>query len=446
MNAIELSNVSYRYAGEKEHALEDVSLSVGGGDFVLITGPSGSGKSTLCKMLNGLIPHHLGGTLSGSVRVDGLDTTEHPVNELSTHVGLVFQDPESQVVTSDVESEIAFGLENLMLGSGEIGERINWVSERLGIEHLLNRRTSELSGGEKQKVVLASMLALKPRILVLDEPTSQLDYESRTELFKLLKSLNSDGVTVVLVEHNLDGLECDWAYDLGSRQRTTPVIHPVHEPSFTDSSGEAVLVVSGLTGGYPSRTVLRDVSLKILKGECVAVTGANGSGKTTLVKHFNGLLKPIRGSVKAYGMDTSETPTEELARKIAHLPQNPSDMLFCDTAADELELTLKHLNLEGDVDSMLERFNLLRYKDTYPRDLSVGERQRLALAAVLISGPEMVVLDEPTRGIDSKSRETLVSLIREMLSDDKTVVVVTQDRRLVAEVASREIKVVNGVD
>jgi len=447
MNAVELRNVTYRYPERDDYALRGLSLKVREGEFILITGSSGSGKSTLCRLLNGLVPRYYGGALSGSVTVDGMDASKHTVGEMSTHVGLVFQDPESQIVMSTVEDEIAFGLENRMLGAGEMEERIRWVSRRLGIAHLLDRRTNELSGGEKQKVVLASTLALKPRVLVLDEPTSQLDAESRMELLRLLKSLTGEGITVLMVEHCLDGVvgRADRVFDIDSGRKVILKVKPhkaAKKPKKT--SGEVVLEVRGLCGGYGGRRVLDGVNLEVRAGECLAVTGRNGSGKTTLVKHFNGLLKPVAGSVRLFGMDTRETPTEVLARKISYLPQNPSDMLFCDTVEEELEFTLKHLGVGGDVEATLKKFGLAGHRDSYPRDLSVGEKQRVALAAVLVSNPGVVVLDEPTRGIDAASRETLTSTIREMAAGGTAVVVVTQDRRLAADVASRELRLGGG--
>ncbi|MBD3389138.1 MAG: ATP-binding cassette domain-containing protein [Candidatus Altiarchaeales archaeon] len=440
MKAVELSKVSYRYPGMVEHALEGFDFSVGEGEFVLITGSSGSGKSTLCRLLNGLIPEFYGGEISGSVVVDGLETAYHSVNEMASHVGLVFQDPEDQIIMSTAESEIAFGLENKMLPVPEMRDRIAWACDRLGIGHLLDRKTFELSGGEKQKVVLASVMALKPRVLVLDEPSSQLDPISRIELFDLLSSLNGEGITVLLVEHNIDEVleRVDWVFDMDTRSRVE--MKPSKPKTFKPSepSGEVVVDVEGLCFSYGGRPALNGVNLKVHRGECLAITGRNGSGKTTLVKHFNGLHRPSSGSVRVFGLDAAEAGVEALASRVAYLPQNPGDMLFCDTVEEELKLTLDHQGVEGDVDGLLETFKISRYRDSYPRDLSVGERQRVALAAVMVADPELVVLDEPTRGIDVESSAALTSLIGGMVASAKTVIVVTQDMRLVSEVASRE--------
>jgi len=447
MNAIELNGVSYKYPERKEYVLRNLNFTVEEGQFVLVSGPSGCGKSTLCRLLLGLIPHYCGGSMSGSVRVDGLDTEEHGVAELASHVGLVFQNPEEQIIMSTVEAELAFGLENMRLNREEISRRIAWTAERFGIVGLLERSTAEISGGERQRVVLASILAMKPRILVLDEPTSQLDPVGRSELYKMLKSLNDEGLTIVLVEHNVREAApyVDFRFDLKMMRRESVEFETrgVRIQRKTQR-GDVVLDVENLVGGYPKRRVLDGVSLRLRASECLALLGANGSGKTTLVKHFNGLLKPESGSIKVCGLDVRSTPVEVLARCVSYLPQNPQDMLFCDTAEDELRLTLKHLGIVGDVEKTLDRFGLLEHRNSYPRDLSVGERQRLALAAVMVSKPRLLLLDEPTRGMDERARATLQEDVTRMLGEGVAVVLVTQDGDLARDVATEKVTLREG--
>lgn len=439
MEAILVEGVGYRYPDAKGYALRGLDFHAGHGEYVLVEGPSGSGKSTLCRLLNGLIPHFWGGTMTGRVLVEGLDTRNHSVAELARRVGLLFQDPETQMIAATAEAEIAFGLENMRLREDDIRERITWAAGRLGAGHLLGRRTAELSAGEKQKVVLASVLAMKPGILVLDEPSSQLDLDSRRRLYEVVDSLNGDGMTVILVEHNEDAeRHADRVYELGGRLPLAPAGTPRRD------FGETLLEVDGLAGGYGGIRVFSSVSFQLRRGECLAIMGPNGSGKTTLLRHLNGLMKPMAGQVRVMGLDTRRNPTERLAKHISYLPQNPQDMLFCDTAEEELRFTLKHLGKSGDVAGTLEGFGLYGMRGSYPRDLSVGERQRLALSAVLVARPDIVVLDEPTRGMDQEAKAKLTETIRRLTGQDKAVVLATHDERLAGEVAASRLTLGGG--
>ncbi|MFH0861600.1 MAG: ABC transporter ATP-binding protein [Candidatus Altiarchaeota archaeon] len=444
MKAIELKGVSYRYPERDEYAIEGLDLSVEEGEFVLVTGRSGCGKSTVCRLLNGLCPKYHGGELSGSVFVGGHDVSKKTVAEMSAHVGLLFQDPEDQIVMSKVEGEIAFGLENMMTEPVTIGGRIGWVSSALGISHLLDRRTDQLSGGEKQKIVLASVLAMKPKVLALDEPTSQLDEESRARLFELLRALNEGGLTIIAVEHNVRGIlgYVDRVFDLESGKDIVVESELPAVKKTMHKSGKVLVQTTGLAGGYGGSPVFEGVSVTVREGECLAVTGPNGAGKSTFVRHLAALMKPMSGSAVVLGQDTRKASVEDLAGKVAYLPQNPADMLFADTAEDELRFTLQHTGASGDVEAVLGRFGLLEHRHDYPRDLSVGQRQRLAIAAVLVADPKVVLLDEPTRGIDSEARRALVSFVHGMLGEGRAVVMVTQERDLVDELASEELKMV----
>jgi len=441
MDAIRIDDVSYRYPGRDDYALRSVSLAVGEGEFVLVKGSSGSGKSTLCRLLNGLIPRFSGGEIEGSVFVDGVDVSKQTVADMSSNIGLLFQEPENQIVMSNVANEIAFGLENLGMERDSMRQRIGWAASKLGIAGLLDDDTSRLSGGQKQRVALASILALKPRILALDEPTSQLDSTGRRELFDLLAGLKKDGLTILLVEHNLSEAApyVDWVFDLDlkAKMRLQPPAKLESRPP-RKATGGIVLEVKGLTGGYPRRVVFEDVSLEVFEGECLAIIGDNGCGKTTLVKHFNGLMKPCSGSVTVCGCDTKTAATEELAKTVAYLSQQPTDMLFCETVEDELKFTLRNLEVKADVDRTLALFGLEPYKNLYPRDLSVGQRQRVALASVMVSNPKLLVLDEPTRGIDEKSRAALTATLRGHLESGGALVLVTQDESLADELSSKK--------
>jgi energy-coupling factor transporter ATP-binding protein EcfA2 len=449
-NVVEVRDVSYRYPRRKEPAIENLSFSIREGEFILIAGSSGSGKSTLCRMLNGLVPKYSGGWFSGRVVVGGIDTRDAEIAELSKHVGFVFQDPENQFVMTSVENELAFGLENMRLDSGEIRERVVDIAVELNIRHLLERKTAELSGGEKQKVVLASILALKPSILVLDEPTSQLDPQARREFLQTIAGLNDEGMTIVLVEHNtgevLDSV--DRVLDLDKRGFIPPseleagVEYRRHYP-VKAVSGRECIIVGNLSKWYAGRQVLFDINLVVHEGEFIALTGSNGSGKTTLVKHFNGLFRPEEGVVSVDGMDVSKARREDLSRIVGYVPQNPSDSFFHETVEGEVAQTLRNFNINGGAVKVLEKFNLHEQREAYPRDLSVGQRQRLALASATAYNPKILVLDEPTRGIDSKSRHTLVKLLHKIHDEGTTIIMITQDEKL-AGTADRRIVLEKG--
>jgi len=450
---INLSDVTFTYPGRENPAIEDINFTVSEGERVLVAGPSGSGKTTLLKCLNGLIPHFSGGNLKGELSVGGLDPSEKSIREMANIVGMVFQDPENQITMTTVENEVAFGLENMGLPVPEIQARINEALEKTGTTHLRDREIKSLSCGEKQKTVIASVYALKPKIFVLDEPTSQLDPESAQDILSLLNYVIAEsGSTVVLSEHRLGRVFpfVDRVYDMGDggfigKDDALDKYFGAHPKRGGEvEKGSGVVEVSGLCFGYGGEDVLRDVSLKIFGQEFVAVVGRNGSGKTTLVKHLNGLLKPRRGSVRILGEDISKKGVEEMSDRVGYVSQNPNEYLFCKTVREELSFTLDNLGVGGDIDNMLKRMHLNHLSEKHPLDLSSGERQRTALASILIAEPEIIILDEPTRGLDWKTKTELVSLLNKLRSAGKTIIVVTHDMHLVAESADRVIKLKRG--
>ena len=505
---IRMEGLTFYYGGCAKPALQDVTLEIEDGEFVLVTGPSGGGKSSLCRCLNGLIPHFYGGRITGRVEVQGLDVMKHPTKELATKVGLVFQDSENQLVTTDVEREIAFGLENLALPRDVIAKRLEESLDTLGISNLRYRRVHELSGGEMQKVAIASVLALHPDILVLDEPTSELDPKGAEEVLSILERLNDDlGLTVILIEHRLDrvvhlvdrlivldrgrvladgnprdvlangetariGIGIPPVVRLALKLREQGVSisdvpltikegRSMLERVFRDASksapsqgerarGQLIIEVENLWHVYPGElTALKDVSLRIFEGEFVAIMGRNASGKTTLVKHLNGLLKPAKGRVRVAGVDTQKATIAELARKVGIVFQNPNDHLFADTVEQEIAFTLSNLGYRGEdiasrVDEMLEVFNLKQFRHQYPRSLSGGQRQRVALASVLVAHPPVLILDEPTRGMEYGLKSELMCFLDEYRSRGNTVILVTHDVETVAEHADRVILMSDG--
>ncbi|MFC1937885.1 ABC transporter ATP-binding protein [Chloroflexota bacterium] len=502
--------LTFYYSEAVQPALEDVNLEVGDGEFVLLVGPSGGGKSTLCRCFNGLVPHFYGGKLAGRVEVEGLDVAQHATAELATRVGMVFQDPENQLVAMDVEREIAFGLENLAFPRDLMARRIEEALDTLGISHLRHRQIHELSGGEKQKVAIASVLALHPGVLVLDEPTSELDPKSAEEVLSIVQRLNDElGITVILIEHRLDRviqhvdrlivldqgrvvadgdvrqvLDEDYGKIARLGLGIPPVIRLTHElkergigldgvpltvkegrvmleKAFRSASGAQVkhddtdepkplVEVERLWHAYPEGvTALKGVSLNIGEGEFVAIMGRNASGKTTLVKHFNALLTPTRGNVRIAGVDTRKVSTAELAKTVGFVFQDPNDHLFADTVEEEIAFTLKNLGFHGAeirlrVDEMLERFGLTGYGKQYPRSLSGGEKQRVALASVLAARPRLLILDEPTRGMEHGLKGELMTFLNQYRRQGNAVVVVTHDVETVAEHADRVILLSEG--
>jgi len=523
---VEIEGLSYTYPGRKEPALRDVSLSLTPGEFVLLVGASGSGKSTLCRALNGLVPHFYGGRIGGSVRVAGVDTATAEVRDLARTVGMVFQDPENQMVTDNPVSEIAFGLENIGLERLQMRKRVEEVMASLRLSQLRDKRISELSGGQKQKVALASVLAMHPSVLVLDEPTSQLDPISAEDFLSQVKSLNDElGLVVVLAEHRvercfhfadrvvvLDGGRAVFAGSpeemaRWSRGHDWAPLPPVTRLFLAGSENGVPLTVKqgrarvaalaaksdirrvdfppALPGRPASRNIsvaparpdtpasrgsdpvccietrdlwhvyddgteaLRGVDLSIAQGEFVAVIGENGSGKTTLVRHFNGLLRPSKGKVLVRGADIKDAEVASLAAGCGMLGQNPNNQLVADTVVSELAATLAAVGTpaaerERMIEETLELLQIAPFRDSDPQDLSCGERERVALASVLVHKPPVLVLDEPTRGIDQATKDRLAAYLREYNSLGNTVILVTHDLEFAAECCQRVLLMGSG--
>jgi energy-coupling factor transporter ATP-binding protein EcfA2 len=428
-----LERLTYSYPGG-EPALRDVSVELEAGQIVALLGPSGSGKSTLVRALAGLVPHFHGGRFAGRAVVAGLDTRRVRPAELAGTVATVFQDPEDQVVMNVVRNEIAFGLENLGVRPSAIWGRVEAALDAVGAFHLADRRTAELSGGELQRVCLASALALEPDLLLLDEPTSQLDPEGAEEFLACVGRL---GCTVVLSEHRtgralaladrvlfLEGgrLLCDApaAQGLEWLARERPAYLPA-EPARSGSvhASEPVCRLEGVEFAYRSgEPVLERIELEVGLGEVVVLEGPNGSGKTTLAKIATGLLAADCGSVRVNG-------------RAGYLSQDPGRYLVRERVLDETALAV-----EGDdarAAAALRRVDLAWAAERHPRDLSSGERERLGLASVAVAEPDLLVLDEPTRGIDPVRKAQIAAWLSEYASEGRGVLVATHDRTFPAD-------------
>ncbi|MFN2270104.1 MAG: ABC transporter ATP-binding protein [Anaerolineae bacterium] len=491
---IEIDRLTYTYPGAADPALADLTLRIAEGEFVLVTGPSGAGKSTLLRCLNGLVPHFAGGVVGGRAVVAGHDPIAEGPRALSRVVGFVFQDPQAQFVLDRVEDEIAFGLENGAVPPAEMRVRVEEVLRLLDLAPLRARSLDTLSGGERQRVAIAAALAFRPRVLVLDEPTSQLDPQSAEGVLSALVRLNSRlGLTIILAEHRLERVlpyadrlvylpgDSGHALDgpprqvlqqmeltpplvtLGKKLRWEPLPLTIKEghaftaniPTPTEASRAATapkegrrLLIRDLHFAYDGVDALRDIDLAIAPGELVALMGRNGSGKTTLLKCIVGLLRPGQGQIALDGRSIIGSDTADICRRVGYLPQEPDAMLFADTVLDELQVTLKNHGLQdtppiAPVD-LLARLGLDGTAAIYPRDLSVGQRQRVALGAVTITRPGLLLLDEPTRGLDYKLKRQLVALLREWQAEGVSVLLVTHDVELVAQAADRVVVLSQG--
>jgi energy-coupling factor transport system ATP-binding protein len=430
----------FTYPDRDTPALDEVTLALEPGELVVLLGPSGSGKSTLLRALSGLVPHFHGGRFSGRVEVGGTDTRTARPAELAGTVAQLFQDPEDQVVFGRVENEVAFGLENLGVSPHEILGRARTALAGVGAEHLFGRRTETLSAGELQRVCLASALALEPELLLLDEPTSQLDPAAAEAFLDLAVSLDA---TVVVSEQRparplarcdrvlfLEGgrllLDAPRARALEWLAEHRPGYLP-REPRETARStgaGESLCRLRDVAFAYPAGPpVLDAVELELRNGEIVALTGPNGSGKTTLGKLAAGLLEQQRGLVTRLG-------------RPAYLSQDPGRYLVRERVEEEVALAV-HGDLER-ARRALAAVGLAGAEHRHPRDLSSGERERLALAAVLVTEPELLVLDEPTRGVDPDRKAELAELLRAGAGTRATLLI-THDLVFAGDVADRTV-------
>lgn len=497
---IELRNITYRYPDTSRPVLQNLSLNIREGEFLLVIGPSGSGKSTLLRCLNGLVPHFYGGQFSGEVRVCGQDPVAAEPRRMSRYVGFVFQDPEAQFVVDAVEDELVFAMENHALPQITMRKRVEEVLDQLNIAHLRHRRVSTLSGGEKQRVAIAAVLTLQPQVIVLDEPTSQLDPQAAEEVLDALVRLNHDlGLIIVLSEHRLErvaqyadrilclpgdgqppilgeprqvlaqvnltpplvrlGKALGWhplpltlkearPHSRKLRLPTQPTYQPTNLPIFQSSSlptSQPSIQVRDVWYAYNGHEALKGASLDVAPGEFVVLMGRNGAGKTTLLKQIVGLLKPKQGQVKVMGLDTRQADQQAIIAHVGYVPQNPDALLFADTVRQELDFTRQSRGMaRGGYEPLLEALGLTAYADRYPRDLSVGERQRVALAAVLVADPEIILLDEPTRGLDYRQKEALATFLQGEKVRGRTVIMATHDVELVAACADRVILLGDG--
>jgi energy-coupling factor transport system ATP-binding protein len=435
-----IEDLSFQYRTRPELAIKNIVFELQRGEMLLIAGSSGCGKTTLARCINGLIPRSYRGKREGRVLLYGKDVAEMQIAEVAQTVGTLLQDPERQIVASNVYNEIAFGPENLGLPRDEVIRRVESAMERLKIDHLSDRQTFNLSGGEKQKVALAGLLAMNPSILLLDEPLASLDPASAHEALEVFRSLADEGKTIVLIEHRVEDaifakpdrllymengevkymgtikhlpteidhkevkLPAEWVV---KRVQQTGEVVKITEPVQRVERGEPLVVFENVDFQYNDESpfILQNVNLKIYHGDLIAVLGPNGAGKSTLVKHSIGLLRPTKGRVLIEGKDSRNMSVAQIARTIGYVFQSPTHMLYAPTVREELEFGPKNLDFKKDlmdktVKESVTTVNLGGLEEYPPLGLSFGQQKRTTIAAVLAMQSKIMIMDEPTAGQD----------------------------------------------
>lgn len=441
----------------------------------MVTGPSGAGKTTLCLAASGILHHEYGGKKEGLVTVDAIDVKDYPdLTALAQKIGIVFDDPEAQMIFTTVEEEIISAIEHRGLDVAATEERLASIIATTYLDELRNRSPHNLSGGQKQRVALAATLALGNDILILDEPTSELDEHATKRIVAILQDLKAQGKTILLVEHKyahfkemVDTLVVMEDGQISAIGRPDVLLADVrlkkiviadfsgirNQPEKTTASTKSdgapgpIINVRELSYAYGDILALDTISLTIQPKEFVALVGENGSGKTTLVKHFNRLLTPTKGDVIVNGKNTRECSITDLARHVGLVFQNPDHMFFADTVKEEVEFGLKNLGItdgEKIIDAALSEVGLVHTRDLYPRWLSRGERQRLAIACVIAMQPAIIVLDEPTTGLDGNEARLVLEILKKLQQKGHTIIVITHNRDIAINCADRIITMEKG--
>ncbi len=498
MAVFEIEDLTYYYPGTDRPAISGLNLNIEEGEFIVLTGPSGSGKTTLARAIGGLVPNFFGGKIGGKVSYKGQSISNLDRRKIHREIGVVTESPEKQLIMSTVERELAFGPENLGMEPERIKRRIMETASSLGISDCLDFQTEELSGGMKQRVVLGAVMAMEPRVLVLDEPTSQLDPVAAKELLELLKRLRDElGYTIFLVEQKIESclpvadrvLFLDsgrlafngppTGFCLWTKDRCPEFLPPVtrlfadsghdHLPMAVSEGRRLLRVKSGPVFKQPRRDLpdgeelaelksvsfnydngkraLRRLNLTVRRGEILAVLGPNGAGKTTLLKVITGLLRPSAGTSSVDKKDLFNRSNHEKAALCGYLSQNPDDFLFHESVSEEVGYKLSNLGRDYNqlVDESLRHWRITELALKNPRELSAGEKQCVALAAATIADPPLLLLDEPTRGLDPLQRDQLGARLTDFVKKaNAAAVIVTQDIEFAAEWAGRVVLLFNG--
>lgn len=497
MSYIKVENLNYSYPDEKNKSICDINLEIDNGEILLLCGKSGSGKSTLGRCFTGAVPNFYGGTIGGNIIINGKRLNELSERERASYVTMVFQDPEKQILMDRVFREISFGPENVGVESKVIKRRVIETMQFCNILHLRDRLINTLSGGEKQKVAVASALAYMPKIIVFDEPTSQLDPEASDEIVNLIKKINSElGITVVLIEQRID--RCFDAADkiavmkdgrivfygdkvkmysdnlnevksflpsylkackiLGRKKmpqsfkslrkslsKSEVSITNLDEQKINSVREDCAIEMRKVTCKYGDIAANNNIDLNIKSGSFNAIIGSNGAGKSTLVKAIMGFVN-YNGNIKILGHEVKKLKFKDIGIKIGYVSQNPNDYLSKDTVYDELKFTLNNYRINDDnlIDHTLKELDIYKLKSKNPRDLSGGEKQRAAIASVLVLKPEILILDEPTRGLDEEGKYKLGSILKTLNNNGSTIIMITHDLDFAARFCSNFILMFDG--
>ena len=460
---IETQNVGFTYQGSEAPALQDVDLAIGAGECVLLCGKSGCGKTTFTRLLNGLAPAFFPGKMLGSCRVGDLLAGTAAIEEYVPLVGSVFQNPKTQYFNVDTTAELAFPCENVGMPSAEIRSRVQDCARRFGLTGLMDRSIFRLSGGEKQRIAFAAACMLGPRLLVLDEPTSNLDARAIVQLHDMIAAMKEAGVTTVLAEHRLA-----WITDLADRyfffedgrltarwtaaefaalpaealitrglraRELSPCRARLREKAALPAPAQAAIQVHGLTLGYSKRSPIRTLpDFSLAYGEIVGLMGHNGIGKSTLARTLCGLLKPLGGQIV---WDGTPAKPRSCTRRSFLVMQDVNYQLFSDSVREEVLLGAAHPER---CDEILAALSLTQLADRHPMSLSGGQKQRVVVAAAMLSGKDLIVLDEPTSGLDHAHMQQVGQLLQQLKQAGKIVLVITHDEELAADWCDRVIQ------
>jgi len=477
MDYIEIKNLTYSYPLEKKKSLENINLNINQGDVLLVIGKSGSGKSTLAKCISGAAPHFYGGTIEGNIRLNGKLIEEMQHSERAQEITMVFQDPEKQLIMNKVHREIAFGLENVGVDENKIKRRVFESMQFANILDLAYRDISTLSGGEKQKVAITSAIAYLPECIILDEPTSQLDPAAAEEVVSLVKKINEElGITVIIIEQRVNKW-FDVVDKIAFMKEGTMRFYKDKEAFYLNATGEErnflpdylrlinalgvkevpenlkqargflnlmefknpqqasendnskIIEIKKLNCNYDGVIAVNNVNLVLTKGDFLGVMGANGAGKSTLLKAIMG-LKEYRGSIRIKDYEVKDRSLKTLARTMGYVSQNPNDYISKRTVHEELKFTLDNHDIkqgESIIEDTLKSLDIYDLKDKNPRDLSGGQKQRVAIASILVLNPEVLLLDEPTRGLDLGLKTKLGNTLEKLREKGTAIIVITHD-------------------